>query len=757
ACDEGELFTAVIQKDQSEVEKIAKFYDFIEVQPPALYQDLMDRELIRDNETLTQIYKRLIDAGKSANIPVIATGNAHYLYEHDAIARKILIASQPGNPLNRSTLPEAHFRTTDEMLDDFHFLGEEKAYEIVVTNTNELANKIEKVVPIKDKLFTPRMDGANEEIRELSYSNAKKLYGEDLPQIVIDRLEKELDSIIGNGFSVIYLISQRLVKKSLDDGYLVGSRGSVGSSFVATMTEITEVNPLPPHYICSHCKTSEFFDDGSVGSGFDLPDKKCPTCGNELIKEGQDIPFETFLGFKGDKVPDIDLNFSGEYQPNAHNYTKVLFGEDKVFRAGTIGTVAEKTAFGFVKGYLNDQGIHKRGAEIDRLVKGCTGVKRTTGQHPGGIIVVPDYMDIYDFTPIQFPADDQSAAWMTTHFDFHSIHDNVLKLDILGHDDPTMIRMLQDLSGIDPKTIPVDDKETMQIFSGPESLGVTEDEILCKTGTFGVPEFGTGFVRQMLEDTKPTTFSELVQISGLSHGTDVWLGNAQELIRQGICDLSSVIGCRDDIMVYLMYAGLEPSMAFKTMEFVRKGRGLTDEMVEAMKENNVPDWYLDSCRKIKYMFPKAHAAAYVLMAVRIAYFKVHHPLYYYAAYFTIRASDFDLITMIKDKTSIRNTVKDMYSRYMDLGKKEKDVLTVLEIMNEMAHRGFRLQPISLEKSQAFDFIIEGDTLIPPFISVPGLGENVAQRIVEAREEGPFLSKEDLNKKAGLSQKVIDYL
>ena len=688
---------------------------------------------------------------------MIATGNAHYLYEHDAIARKILIASQPGNPLNRSTLPEAHFRTTDEMLDDFHFLGEEKAYEIVVTNTNELANKIEKVVPIKDKLFTPRMDGANEEIRELSYSNAKKLYGEDLPQIVIDRLEKELDSIIGNGFSVIYLISQRLVKKSLDDGYLVGSRGSVGSSFVATMTEITEVNPLPPHYICSHCKTSEFFDDGSVGSGFDLPDKKCPTCGNELIKEGQDIPFETFLGFKGDKVPDIDLNFSGEYQPNAHNYTKVLFGEDKVFRAGTIGTVAEKTAFGFVKGYLNDQGIHKRGAEIDRLVKGCTGVKRTTGQHPGGIIVVPDYMDIYDFTPIQFPADDQSAAWMTTHFDFHSIHDNVLKLDILGHDDPTMIRMLQDLSGIDPKTIPVDDKETMQIFSGPESLGVTEDEILCKTGTFGVPEFGTGFVRQMLEDTKPTTFSELVQISGLSHGTDVWLGNAQELIRQGICDLSSVIGCRDDIMVYLMYAGLEPSMAFKTMEFVRKGRGLTDEMVEAMKENNVPDWYLDSCRKIKYMFPKAHAAAYVLMAVRIAYFKVHHPLYYYAAYFTIRASDFDLITMIKDKTSIRNTVKDMYSRYMDLGKKEKDVLTVLEIMNEMAHRGFRLQPISLEKSQAFDFIIEGDTLIPPFISVPGLGENVAQRIVEAREEGPFLSKEDLNKKAGLSHKVMDYL
>lgn len=757
ACDEGELFTAVMQRDQSEVEKIAKYYDFIEVQPPKLYQDLIDRELIRDTETLYEIYDRILKAGESTGIPVIATGNAHYLFEHDAIARKILIASQPGNPLNRSTLPEAHFRTTDEMLDEFHFLGEDKAYDIVVKNTNELADRIEKVIPIKDQLFTPRMEGANEEIRELSYTNAKKLYGDDLPQIVIDRLEKELDSIIGNGFSVIYLISQRLVKKSLDDGYLVGSRGSVGSSFVATMTEITEVNPLPPHYICPHCKTSEFFDDGSVGSGFDLPDKTCETCGGELIKEGQDIPFETFLGFKGDKVPDIDLNFSGEYQPHAHNYTKVLFGEDKVFRAGTIGTVAEKTAFGFVKGYLNDQGIHKRGAEIDRLVKGCTGVKRTTGQHPGGIIVVPDYMDIYDFTPIQYPADDQSASWMTTHFDFHSIHDNVLKLDILGHDDPTMIRMLQDLSGIDPKTIPVDDKETMQIFSSPASLGVTEEDILCKTGTFGVPEFGTGFVRQMLEDTKPTTFSELVQISGLSHGTDVWLGNAQELIRSGICDLSSVIGCRDDIMVYLMYAGLEPSMAFKTMESVRKGKGLTDEMIDAMKANDVPDWYLDSCLKIKYMFPKAHAAAYVLMAVRIAYFKVHHPLYYYAAYFTIRASDFDLITMIKDKESIKNTVKDMYSRYMDLGKKEKDVLTVLEIMNEMAHRGFKMQPISLEKSQAFDFIIEDDILIPPFIAVPGLGENVAKRIVEAREDGPFLSKEDLNKKAGLSQKIIEYL
>ncbi|MGK0554314.1 PolC-type DNA polymerase III [Macrococcus capreoli] len=757
ACDNGEVFTAVMQKDQEEVERIAQFYDFLEVQPKALYQHLLERDLIRDNETMEEIYDRIIRVGEKLDIPVIATGNAHYLHEHEKPAREILIASNPGNPLNRQTLPDAHFRTTDEMLDAFHFLGEEKAFEIVVTNTNTLADSIDTVIPIRDALYTPTIDGANEEIREMSYNRARSIYGDDLPEIVVARLEKELDSIIGNGFAVIYLISQKLVKKSLDDGYLVGSRGSVGSSFVATMTEITEVNPLPPHYICPKCKSSHFFEDGSVASGFDLPDKNCPTCDVPYIKEGQDIPFETFLGFKGDKVPDIDLNFSGEYQPVAHNYTKVLFGEDKVFRAGTIGTVAEKTAFGYVKGYLNDAGIHKRGAEIDRLVKACTGVKRTTGQHPGGIIVVPGDMDIYDFTPIQYPADQQDSAWRTTHFDFHSIHDNLLKLDILGHDDPTMIRMLQDLSGMDPKTIPVDDKETMKIFSSPESLGVTEDDILCKTGTLGVPEFGTGFVRQMLEDTKPSSFSELVQISGLSHGTDVWLGNAQELIKSGTCDLSSVIGCRDDIMVYLMYAGLEPSLAFKIMESVRKGKGLSEEFEAAMRENNVPEWYLDSCKKIKYMFPKAHAAAYVLMAVRIAYFKVHHPLFYYASYFTVRASDFDLLTMVKDKHTIKATVKDYYARYHDLGKKDKDVLTVLEITNEMAQRGFKVQPISLEKSTAFDFIIEGDTLIPPFIAVPGLGENVAKRIVAARDEGPFLSKEELNKKAGVSQKIIDYL
>jgi DNA polymerase-3 subunit alpha (Gram-positive type) len=757
ACDQGEVFTAMMQKPYEEAKDIAKFYDYLEVFPKALYSRLLEREVVRGEETLEEIITNVIKLGQELDKPVVATGNVHYLDPSDKLCREILVKSNPGNPLSRGNLPDAHFRTTAEMYDEFSFLDEETKREIIIDAPQRVAALIDDVKPIKDDLYTPNLEGANEEIRELSYTNARDLYGEELPDLVVDRLETELESIIGNGFSVIYLISQKLVKKSLDDGYLVGSRGSVGSSFVATMTEITEVNPLPPHYICPHCKTTEFFTDGSVSSGYDLPDKTCETCGTSLIKEGQDIPFETFLGFKGDKVPDIDLNFSGDYQPRAHNYTKELFGEDYVYRAGTIGTVAEKTAYGYVKGYMNDHGITRRGAEIDRLVKGCSGVKRTTGQHPGGIIVVPDYMDIFDFTPIQYPADDIGADWKTTHFDFHSIHDNILKLDILGHDDPTMIRMLQDLSGIDPNTIPFDDKETMMLFSSPKSLGVAEEDILCRTGTLGVPEFGTGFVRQMLEDTRPSTFSELVQISGLSHGTDVWLGNAQDLVRSGTCDLKNVIGCRDDIMVTLMYKGLEPSLAFNIMEKVRKGKGLTEEHEAAMKENGVEDWYIDSCKKIKYMFPKAHAAAYVLMALRIAYFKVHHPLYYYASYFTIRASDFDLLTMVKDKSTIRHKVKEMNSMIHDLSKKEKDLLTVLEIVNEMAQRGFNIEPVNVEKSDAYEFKIEDNALIPPFVAVPGLGASVAQRIVETRETEPFISKEDLNKRAGVSQKVIDYL
>ncbi|WP_102271423.1 PolC-type DNA polymerase III [Cytobacillus massiliigabonensis] len=757
-CDKGEVFEGMMQKSPEEVEETAQFYDYIEVHPKEVYAHLLELELVRDEKALEDIIGKVVQLGDKLGLPVVATGNVHYLNPNDKIYRKILINSQGGaNPLNRHKLPDVHFRTTNEMLDAFKFLGKEKAREIVVENTNKIADMIDEIKPIKDDLYTPKIEGADDEMRNMSYEMARSIYGENLPEIVEARLEKELKSIIGHGFAVIYLISHKLVKKSLDDGYLVGSRGSVGSSLVATMTEITEVNPLPPHYVCPDCKHSEFFNDGSVGSGYDLPDKDCPECGATYRKDGHDIPFETFLGFKGDKVPDIDLNFSGEYQPRAHNYTKVLFGEEYVYRAGTIGTVADKTAFGYVKAYQQDNNLQLRGAEIDRLASGCTGVKRTTGQHPGGIIVVPDYMDIYDFSPIQFPADDKNSEWKTTHFDFHSIHDNLLKLDILGHDDPTVIRMLQDLSGIDPKTIPTDDPEVMKIFSGTESLGVTAEQIMCKTGTLGIPEFGTRFVRQMLEDTKPTTFSELVQISGLSHGTDVWLGNAQELIHNRICTLSEVIGCRDDIMVYLIYQGLEPAFAFKIMESVRKGKGLSDEMEEEMRKNKVPEWYIDSCKKIKYMFPKAHAAAYVLMAVRIAYFKVHHPLLYYAAYFTVRAEDFDVDAMAKGSQAIRSLIDDINAKGLDASNKEKNLLTVMELALEMSERGFKFKKVDLYRSSANEFIIDDGALIPPFNAIPGLGTNAAINIVKAREEGEFLSKEDLQQRGKLSKTIIEYL
>ncbi|MBL3641914.1 PolC-type DNA polymerase III [Peribacillus frigoritolerans] len=757
-CDKGEVFEGMMQKGFEEVVDIAEFYDYLEIHPKEVYQHLIELEYVRDDKSLETIISNIVKLGEKLDKPVVATGNVHYLDPNDKIYRKILVNSQGGaNPLNRHKLPDVHFRTTDEMLREFSFLGSEKAKEVVVTNTNKIADMIEEIKPIKDELYTPKIEGADEEMREMSYGMARKIYGENLPEIVEARLEKELKSIIGHGFAVIYLISHKLVKKSLNDGYLVGSRGSVGSSFVATMTEITEVNPLPPHYVCPECKKSEFFNDGSVGSGFDLPDKDCPDCGIAYTKDGHDIPFETFLGFKGDKVPDIDLNFSGEYQPKAHNYTKVLFGEEYVYRAGTIGTVAEKTAYGYVKGYSSDNNIHMRGAETDRLVAGCTGVKRTTGQHPGGIIVVPDYMDIYDFTPIQFPADDRNSEWKTTHFDFHSIHDNILKLDILGHDDPTVIRMLQDLSGIDPKTVPTDDPEVMKIFSSTESLGVTEEQIMCKTGTLGIPEFGTRFVRQMLEDTKPTTFSELVQISGLSHGTDVWLSNAQELIHNRICTLSEVIGCRDDIMVYLIYQGLDPSLAFKIMESVRKGKGLSEEFEEEMRKNEVPEWYIDSCKKIKYMFPKAHAAAYVLMAVRIAYFKVHLPLLYYAAYFTVRADDFEIDAMTRGSQAIKAKMEEIMVKGLDASTKEKNTLTVLELALEMCERGYSFAKVDLYKSSADQFLIEGNTLIPPFNSIPGLGTNAAINIVNARGNGEFLSKEDLQQRGKVSKTILEYL
>ena len=538
---------------------------------------------------------------------------------------------------------------------------------------------------------------------------------------------------------------------------MVGSRGSVGSSLVATLTGITEVNPLAPHYRCPQCQLSEFFDDGSVGSGFDLPEKNCPRCNTKMVKDGHDIPFETFLGFYGDKVPDIDLNFSGEYQPQAHNYTKVLFGEDYVYRAGTISTVADKTAFGYVKGYERDLGLEFRQAEIERLASGCTGVKRSTGQHPGGIIVIPDYMDVYDFTPIQYPADDLSAEWRTTHFDFHSIHDNVLKLDILGHDDPTVIRMLQDLSGMDPKSIPPDDPEVMKIFGGTEVLGVTPEQIDSNTGTLGIPEFGTKFVRGMLEQTKPSTFTELLQISGLSHGTDVYLGNAEELIRLHNIPLADVIGCRDDIMVYLIHKGVEEGIAFKIMEGVRKGKGIPDDFQAIMRENNVPEWYIQSCLKIKYMFPKAHAAAYVLMALRVAWFKVHKPLLYYCAYFSVRAQDFDIVAMSQGKEMIKKRIKEIREKGMEASTKEQNLLTVLELANEMVERGFHFKMVDVDKSEASNFVIEGDSLIAPFRAIQGLGLNVANKIVEARQEQPFLSKKDLATRGKVSKTLIDYM
>ncbi|SDN29242.1 PolC-type DNA polymerase III [Alkalicoccus daliensis] len=758
ACDKGEVFDALMQKGLEESKDTASFYDFIEVQPPGNYQHLVEREIVRDELALKDILKQLVKLGEEIDRPVVATGNAHYLDKEDYVYRKILIASQGGaNPLNRQTLPQVHFRSTTEMLEEFSFLTEDKAKEIVVHNSQAIAERIDEIKPIPDDLYTPHIEGADEEMRQLCYDMAKSIYGEELPQLVIDRLEKELTSIISNGFSVIYLISQKLVKKSLNDGYLVGSRGSVGSSFVATMTEITEVNPLPPHYVCPNCKHSYFFNDGSVGSGFDLPDKHCEKCGELYDKDGHDIPFETFLGFKGDKVPDIDLNFSGDYQPKAHNYTKELFGEDFVYRAGTIGTVAEKTAYGYVRGYESDEALQLRGAEIDRLVQGCTGVKRTTGQHPGGIIVVPDHLDIYDFSPIQFPADDRESEWKTTHFDFHSIHDNLLKLDILGHDDPTVIRMLQDLSGMDPKKIPIDDPEVFKLFSGTESLGVTEEQILCKTGTYGIPEFGTRFVRQMLEETKPSTFSELVQISGLSHGADVWLNNAADLIAAGTCQLKDVIGCRDDIMVYLMYKGLDHPLAFKIMEFVRKGKGLEEEWIEEMKKHGVPDWYIGSCLKIKYMFPKAHAAAYVLMAVRIAYFKVHEPMMFYAAYFTVRADDFDLDTMIRGSASIKKQIEEIQAKGLDASPKEKSLVTVLELSLEMCERGFSFEKVDLYRSKATEFQVDGDKLLPPFNAITGVGTNAAIAIEKAKEDGEFLSKENLRERSKITKSVLEKL
>ena len=774
ACTEGEVFDAVVSQGVDAAVEVAKYYDFIEVMPPAVYAPLIAKEQVKDMEELQTIIKSLIEVGDRLGKPVLATGNVHYLEPEDEIYREIIVRSLgQGAMINRTIghgedaqpapLPKAHFRTTNEMLDEFAFLGEDLARKIVIENTNALAETFEPVEVVKGDLYTPFIDKAEETVAELTYKRAFEIYGKPLPDIVDLRIEKELTSILGNGFAVIYLASQMLVHRSNERGYLVGSRGSVGSSFVATMIGITEVNPLSPHYVCSQCQYSEFITDGSYGSGFDMPDKDCPNCGYKLSKNGQDIPFETFLGFDGDKVPDIDLNFSGEDQPSAHLDVRDIFGEEYAFRAGTVGTVAAKTAYGFVKGYERDYGKFYREAEVERLAQGAAGVKRTTGQHPGGIVVIPNYMDVYDFTPVQYPADDVTAEWQTTHFNFHDIDENVLKLDVLGHDDPTMIRKLQDLSGIDPNDIPMDDPGVMALFSGTDILGVTPEQIGTSTGMLGIPEFGTNFVRGMVDETHPTTFAELLQLSGLSHGTDVWLGNAQDLIKAGIADLSTVIGCRDDIMVYLMHAGLDPKMAFTIMERVRKGMWLKiseeerNGYIEAMKANNVPEWYIESCGKIKYMFPKAHAAAYVMMALRVAYFKVHHPIYYYCAYFSIRAKAFDIKTMGAGLDAIKRRMQEIAEKRKnnEASNVEIDLYTTLEIVNEMWERGFKFGKLDLYRSDATEFIIDGDTLIPPFVAMDGLGENVAKQLVRARQEGEFLSKTELRKRGGLSSTLVE--
>lgn len=757
ACEAGELFQAVMAgAPDSKLKQVASFYDYLEIQPTGNSMFLIANGQLKDEKQLQNIYKTIYRLGKQYGKPVVATGDVHFLNPKDEIYRRILMSGQGFSDADNQ--PPLYFKTTDEMLNDFAYLGDEISYEVVVTNPQQLAASIDDIRPVPTEFYPPKIEGAEEETTNMAEAKAKELYGNPLPPEVEKRLDKELKSIIGNDFAVLYLIAQKLVKKSNEDGYLVGSRGSVGSSLVATLMGITEVNPLPPHYRCENCQYSEFILDGSFTCGPDMPDASCPRCNQQFFKDGQDIPFEVFLGFEGDKVPDIDLNFSGEYQAQAHKYTEVLFGKGNVFKAGTIGTIAEKTAFGFVKKYWESKGLHKRDAEINRLLLGCTGVRRTTGQHPGGIMVVPDYIDIYEVTPVQHPADDKKSGIITTHFDYHSIHDCLVKLDILGHDDPTAIKMLEDLTGVDARTIPLDDAKTLSIFSSTEALGVTPEEIRSPVGSYAVPEFGTRFVRQMLLDTKPTTFGELVRISGFSHGTDVWLNNAQDLIKSKTCKLSEAISTRDDIMIYLIHRGLAPEQAFKIMEKVRRGKGVSEEDAQEMLANNVPAWYIESCRKIKYMFPKAHATAYVMMAFRIAWFKVNYPLAFYATYFSVRADDFDADLIIQGYQAIEGMITEIEAKGNTATPKEKNQLVILEVALEMYARGFSFRRVNLLESDATRFlIVDENQLLPPLAGLQGVGENAARNIVEAREQAPFISIEDLRLRAKVSKTVIETL
>lgn len=764
ACEAGELYQALLRGlPRAELMKVASFYDFLEIQPLGNNAFMLrdEKSTVKTMEDLMDLNRRIVQMGEELGKPVCATCDVHFLNPEDEVYRRILMAGQGFSDADQQA--PLYLRTTEEMLKEFEYLGPDKAEEVVITNTRMIADMCERIAPVRPDKCPPVIEDSDETLRKICYDKAHEMYGENLPEIVTARLEKELHSIISNGFAVMYIIAQKLVWKSNEDGYLVGSRGSVGSSFVANMAGITEVNSLSPHYLCPHCHYNDFDSEEvkkfSGMAGCDMPDRNCPKCGTPMTKQGFDIPFETFLGFKGDKEPDIDLNFSGEYQSKAHDYTEVIFGKGQTFRAGTIGTLADKTAFGFVKRYYEERGIHKRNCEIDRIVQGCVGVRRTTGQHPGGIVVLPIGEEIYSFTPVQRPANDMTTSTVTTHFDYHSIDHNLLKLDILGHQDPTMIRMLQDLTGLDPvNDIPLDSPEVMSLFQNTSALGITPDDIGgCKLGALGIPEFGTDFAMQMLLDAKPKYFSDLVRIAGLAHGTDVWLGNAKDLILSGQATIQTAICCRDDIMVYLIQMGLEEGLSFTIMESVRKGKGLKPEWIEEMKAHNVPQWYIDSCLKIKYMFPKAHAAAYVMMAWRVAFCKVFYPLAYYAAFFSIRANGFSYELMCQGREKLEYHLADFKKRSDSLSKAEQDTLRDMRIVQEMYARGYDFMPIDIYRAQADRFQIIDGKLMPSLSSIAGLGLSAAEGVVYAAMDGPFLSKEDFRNRSKVSKTICDLM